>query len=77
MGPTYDRPMSVGYNYDRFDLYVESGGEIDEFAAFPHHLHAGDPAPDVALTALEDGRAVRLSDLWSDRNLVLEFGSFT
>ena len=55
--------MSIGYNYDRFDPYVESGGEIDEFAAFPHHLHAGDPAPDVALTTLDDSEVVRLSDL--------------
>jgi hypothetical protein len=68
---------STGYNYERFDAYVESGAEIVEFAAFPGHLHAGDPAPDASLTALKDGTAVRLSDLWADRNLVLEFGSFT
>ena len=68
---------AIGYNYDRFDLYVESGDEIAEFAAFPHHLHAGDPAPDVPLTALDDNVIVRLSDLWADRNVVVEFGSFT
>lgn len=65
------------YNYERFDAYVESGTEVAEFAAFPHHLHAGDPAPDALLTALEDGSEVRLSDLWAGRNLVIEFGSFT
>lgn len=48
-----------------------------EFASFPGHLHAGDPAPDASLTVLNDGTHVRLSDLWVDRNLVVEFGSFT
>ena len=67
----------VGYNYDRFDQYVESGAEIAEFSAFPNHLHAGDPAPDASLIRLDDEGTVRLSDLWSDRNVVLEFGSFT
>jgi len=65
------------YNYERFDEYVESGAEVAEFAAFPGHLHAGDPAPDVSLTVLNDGSLVRLSDLWAGRNLVLEFGSYT
>lgn len=67
----------AAYNYQRFDEYVESGGEVAEFAAFPDHLHAGDPAPDASLVLLEDGSEVRLSDLWASRNLVLEFGSFT
>ena len=67
----------TGYNYERFDQYVESGSEIDEFASFADHLHAGDAAPDASLVALENGRGVRLSDLWANRNLVLEFGSFT
>ena len=56
---------------------MESGSEIDEFASFANHLHAGDPAPDASLIALDDGGEVRLSDLWANRNLVLEFGSFT
>ena len=65
------------YNYDRFDEYIESGAELIEFSAFPNHLHAGDPAPDALLTRLDDESKVRLSDLWSERNVVLEFGSFT
>lgn len=68
---------SNGYNYERFDRYVESGAEVAEFTAFPHHLHAGEPAPDASLTALNDGTQLRLSELWADRNLVVEFGSFT
>jgi len=65
------------YNYQRFDAYVESGVELAEFAAFPNHLHAGDPAPDASLFLLDQGTRVWLSDLWASRNLVLEFGSFT
>lgn len=68
---------ATGYNYERFDRYVESGAEGAEFASFPGHLHAGDPAPDASMTVLNDGTQVRLSDLWGDRNLVVEFGSFT
>ena len=66
-----------GYNYDRFDDYVKSGVELTEFSAFPNHLHAGDPAPDASLIRLDDESPVRLSDLWAQRNVVLEFGSFT
>jgi hypothetical protein len=29
------------YNYQRFDLYVESGEDEREFGAFPNSLHAG------------------------------------
>ncbi len=64
------------YNYERFDLYVENGEEEREFAAFPNMLHAGERAPDGELTPLE-GERVRLSDLWRQRGVVLEFGSFT
>ena len=38
-------------------------------------LHAGERA-DGELTML-DGGTVRLSELWRQRELVLEFGSFT
>jgi hypothetical protein len=66
----------AGYNYERFDLYVESGADEREFAAFPNMLHAGEPATDGELTRL-DGERVRLSELWHRQGLVLEFGSFT
>lgn len=65
------------YNYATFDGYVEAGGDIEEFGAFPGHLHAGDPAPDAMLTALDDGADVSLSGLWKRQNVVVEFGSFT
>ena len=68
---------AVEYNYDRFDQYVESGAELVEFSAFPNHLHAGDRAPDATLIRLDDEEPVQLSDLWADRNVVLEFGSFS
>ncbi len=64
------------YNYERFDVYVESGAEEREFAAFAGRLHAGEKAPDGLLVQL-DGGPVRLSHLWQERGLVLEFGSFT
>jgi len=38
---------STGYNYARFDRYVESRAEMAEFVAFPGHLRAGDPVPDA------------------------------
>ena len=65
-----------GYNYERFDTYVESGEDEREFATFPNLLHAGERAPDGELTSL-DGERVRLSELWQQRGIVLEFGSFT
>lgn len=66
-----------GYNYETFDEdYVVTGIEEREFAGFPNVLHAGERAPDGELTVL-DGGPVRLSELWRDRGVVLEFGSFT
>jgi hypothetical protein len=63
------------YNYERFDVYVESGQDEREFAAFPNMLHAGERVPDGELTLL-DGQRVSLSELWARRGIVLEFGSF-
>lgn len=64
------------YNYEHFDLYVESGEDEREFGAFPNALHAGERAPDGELTLL-GSESVRLSELWRQRGVVLEFGSFT
>ena len=64
------------YNYEHFDVYVESGEDECEFGRFPNILHAGERAPDGELTVL-GGARVRLSELWQRRSLVLEFGSFT
>jgi hypothetical protein len=68
--------VSADYNYERFDVYVESGEDELEFGAFPSTLHAGERAPDGELQLL-DGERVRLSKLWSRGGVVLEFGSFT
>jgi hypothetical protein len=68
--------VSTAYNYERFDVYVESGEDECEFGAFPNVLHAGEQAPDGELTLL-DGNRVRLSELWAQHPVVLEFGSFT
>jgi hypothetical protein len=64
------------YNYEHFDTYVESGQDEREFSSFPNMLHATERAPDGELTLL-DGERVRLSELWRQHDLVLEFGSFT
>ena len=64
------------YNHERFDTYVESGDDEREFGAFPNMLHAGERAPDGELTLLDSER-VRLSELWQQHGVVLEFGSFT
>ena len=64
------------YNYGRFDAYVESGEDEKEFGSFPNMLHAGERAPDGELAILDGGR-VRLSELWREQGLVIEFGSFT
>jgi hypothetical protein len=68
--------VSRAYNYERFDGYVESSEDEREFGAFPNKLHAGERAPDGELTVL-DGERVSLSELWLERGIVLEFGSFT
>jgi hypothetical protein len=65
-----------GYNYETFDGYVASGAEQREFAAWPDLLHAGDPAPDIAGTLLDDDQ-LTLSSVWKHRTVVVEFGSFT
>ncbi|MGH2571115.1 MAG: hypothetical protein ACRDGR_07815 [bacterium] len=40
-------------------------------------LRVGDPAPDVALVALDGTTSTRLSTRFGDRPVVLVFGSFT
>ena len=69
--------MTVPYNYERFDTYVESDVDEREFGAFPDLLHAGEKAPDGDLMLLDGGDRVRLSELWRQTGVVLEFGSFT
>lgn len=64
------------YNYEHFDAYVESGSDEEEFRAFTNALHPTQRAPDGELTLLDSSR-VRLGELWGERGVVLEFGSFT
>ena len=59
------------YNYAGFQ-----GGESD-FMAFRTKLPVGSAAPDIAVTLLETGQPVRLSDYWRNGDLVAEFGSLT
>lgn len=65
------------YNYAHFDAYVRAGAEQREFGAWPNHLHAGDPAPEIAGEGLDDGQPLALSSVWKRRTVVVEFGSFT
>lgn len=65
------------YNYASFDGYVASGDEQREFAAWGDLLHAGEPAPEITGTSLDDGHQLALSSVWKRRTVVVEFGSFT
>jgi hypothetical protein len=58
------------YNYAIFR------GDAEDWEAFMGHPHAGELTPDATLTDL-DGAPVALSSLWTERHLVLEFGSYT
>jgi len=64
------------YHYEGFDTDVESSQDEREFSAFPNMLHSGERAPDGELKVLDRER-VRLSELWPNQGVVLEFGSFT
>ena len=66
----------VAYNYAHFDRYVAGGGHRQDEAAFRASFRAGERAADFTLPRLGDA-PVRLSDLWRDKPLVMEFGSFT
>jgi len=67
----------TGYNYEHFDAHVEVGDDERALGAFANMLHAGERAPDGLVTALEGGARLRLAELWAERGVVLEFGSFT
>lgn len=61
------------YNYPVFPEDMDA----EAFQGFPNLLKVGQPAPDGELTRLSDRARARLSDYWSGRYLVIEFGSFT
>ena len=66
--------MSNDYNYPHF---TSEEIEATEFAGFRGLAHAGQVAPDGVLTDAATGETVRLSDLWRNQALVIEFGSIT
>jgi hypothetical protein len=61
------------YNYRSFPLDLDA----ETFDAFPSVLSAGRPAPDGELINARSGETVRLSELWKNQTLVIEFGSMT
>ncbi len=66
--------MSEDYNYAHFPQDHIDG---PLFAAFRDHLRVGAEAPDGKLVRLDNGAAVRLSEYWHVRPVVIEFGSIT
>ena len=62
------------YNYASFDMRNERG-KFSEFQTLA--LQTGGRAPDFPLEDLETGQPVSLKDLWSNRSLIIEFGSYT
>lgn len=61
------------YNYPHF----LAGPDDAEFERFQAMLRVGASVPDFEAHRLDDGVLVRLSDYTAEKNVVLEFGSFT
>jgi hypothetical protein len=66
--------MPLSYNYPHFTMGDEDRAA---FAAFQNIARVGSPAPDAELVDAVDERRIRLSALWRERPLVIEFGSLT
>ena len=58
------------YNYALFE------GQGD-YETFPTPLFAGTAAPDASAILLDTGQSVQLSDYWRERDVLIEFGSYT
>lgn len=58
------------YNYTVFE------GQGD-YQTFPTPWQPGTQAPDGTAILLETGQPVRLSDYWRERDVLIEFGSYT
>jgi hypothetical protein len=71
-----DAQAAVMYNYAHFDEHIEEEPDSTT-AGFRQSVHVGERAADFALARLDDGRQVRLAELWRSKPLVMEFGSFT
>ena len=61
------------YNYETFPLDMHP----EDFENFPNIMKAGEKAPDGELIDAAAGKRVRLSDLWSQSPLMIEFGAIT
>ena len=62
------------YNYAVFDMAREQP-TIDGFKDLP--LRAGMRAPSFVVEDLDTGEPLEMKELWRDRLVVIEFGSFT
>ena len=60
----------AAYNYTTF----EGQGDFENFPLGPR---VGSTAPDFPAVLLDTGQVVRLSDYWRERDVLVEFGSFT
>jgi hypothetical protein len=58
------------YNYTVFE------GQGD-YETFPTALYAGTAAPDASAILLDTGQPARLSGYWRERDVLIEFGSYT
>jgi hypothetical protein len=67
----------AGYNYVNFDQHVAAGADSADEDAFLGSSGAGESAADFTLVRLDDGAQQKLSELWTPKPLVMEFGSFT
>ena len=65
-----DSTNPTPYNYTTFE------GQGD-FESFPLGPRVGSLAPDFSAVLLDTGQVVRLSDYWRERDVLVEFGSFT
>jgi len=61
------------YNYETFPLDMHP----EVFENFPSVMKAGEKAPDGELIDAATGESVRLSELWSQAPLMIEFGAIT
>ncbi len=61
------------YNYPHFPDHYSP----EPFESFKNLLHVGDEAPDGPVVRLQDQEQVAFSNWWSDKPLVVEFGSVT
>jgi hypothetical protein len=65
--------VNTSYNYT---IFVGQG----DYETFPSPYQPGTAAPDFPAILLEAGeqvRQVRLSDYWRERDVLIEFGSYT